>query len=250
MTVIDKIITEERTKSEVEDSHINNMAGVDLRISEKKREKRAEKPHTDRVLKALRDKEKMNRILLDLLAVSVTPKIAERNWRMIDTGRTDLVALMKFGMFDYEPNGNITELGVKDFFEVFEKEFKSILDMSETYEEFSGGGGGYNEGRIYTLGDSTATIQFRYFNPDEAEFGDGHYKSGSRFGNYLRQKINVKLSGDGLQYLRSQGNLVKYILKLYELFPSDATMFDVALDLFNYNQVPKYYFKQYEKGII
>lgn len=247
MTVIDKIITEKRTGSESEEYHINNMVGARLRISEKNNEKRVKESCNDGVLSRLKSGKKTNRILLDLLAVSVTPKRAERNWRMIDTKEENSVMLMKRGMFDFKPNGKITELGVDEFFEFFKKEFEGILDISEKYEEFGGGGVGFNDGRVYTLGESSAKINFRFFNPDKAEFDDGHYKSGSRFDNYLRQKINIKLTGDGLQYLRSQGNLVKYILKLYELFPSDATMFDVALDLFNYNQIPRYYFKQHEK---
>ena len=240
-------MTTKTRQSESERVHINNMGGVTL----KSQRKNTHEVNNIKALERLKAKKPEKRVLLDLCAVSVTPAKCNGNWRMIDTGRsqeTDAVGLMKLGRYDFRPNGRVEFLYIDEFFDFFVKEFDDLLDLSEGYEETGGGGGGYNDGRVYTLGETSARISFRYFNPEKSDLSDADYKTGSKIDNYYRQKINVKLTGDGLQYLRSKGNFIKFVLRLFTIFPCHTTMFDAALDLFNYNQVPKYYSDLYNKG--
>ena len=244
--MVTKMVTKTR-QSESKRSHINNMGGVTLKSQRKK----AHEVNSIKALERLKAKKPEKRVLLDLCAVSVTPAKANNNWTMIDTGRsqeTDAVGLMKFGRYDFRPNGKVEFMYIDEFFDFFTKEFDDLLDLSEKYEETSGGGGGYNDGRVYTLGETSARISFRYFNPEKSDLSDADYKTGSKIENYYRQKINVKLTGDGLQYLRAKGNFMRYVLRLFTLFPCHATMYDAALDLFNYDQVPKYYSDLYNEG--
>lgn len=127
-----------------------------------------------------------------------------------------------------------------------------------------GGGSGYTGGEVFELfGDGVAAdgadhklgrLQMLWCDPAEAGSADDYasrsvYAKDGAEANYVRQKINVKLTGDGLQALRERGLLVAFLLKIWATFRDpEVTMFDGTCDLFNYGFLPKYFADLYEAG--
>lgn len=214
-------INDENLNKKVEGYHINNMVGVNL-ISNRLQ------PSYGGALEGLKKIEKVSRILLDLFAVSINPKTVKNGWK-IEKSKTE--------KWDWKPRGKLDNLLPDDFFKHFIKTFSEIIELDNEYHDI-GGGEGYNAGRKYTIKDTNGTIQFRYFDPSQAD-PDTKYASGSPENNYFRQKINMKITGDGLQELRHRGVLVQFLKKLYEQYECEVTMFDIACDMFNYGLVPK-----------
>lgn len=200
---------------EVEKPHINNMGGERL-------ESDSILPHetlSDRALKAISDGNEFSRVLLDLFAVSITPKIKNSELPL------DYFLEYFFGIFN-------------DLFEIDTFDF---LDMSTS-------GGGYNALRKYSLPDGS-TIQFRFFDPSKSKLSDSDYISGSAFKNYVRQKVNLKLTGNSLQFLRSKGILGVFLKRLFKTFQDlTVTMFDATADFFNYDLQTNYFVNLYQKN--
>ena len=158
-----------------------------------------------------------------------------------------------------------------EFFEWFFKEF-DFLDVARNEDgtlkfEDVGGGQGFNAGRAYEIFSSdrgngedvkNPKLIFRYFDPYKTEGkhieGD-NYKAKSAYtknkaeANYVRQKINMTLSGNALQGLREHGVFMHFFRYLYKCFRDPVvTRFDGTLDLFNYGFKPKYFADLAEKN--
>ena len=197
------------------------------------------------VLESLKLKTQKTRLLLDYFTVTITPKKSKNDWDFIENIGNDNIK--KFGKYDFRPKGKIKELSHDEFFNFFIDYFGDLFDFSEKFEETKGGGGdgGYNYGRIYKLGETSALVHFKTFNPENSKaYKD--YSAGSPHNQFVRQKVMFDLSGDALQYLRSKGRLLKFILRLYKTFPVTVTKFDIAMDYFNYNLTPKYFADLYQ----
>lgn len=224
--------------------HINNMVGLSLTSKIKK----SLYANNDKVSESLKGKNKETRLLLDLLTVTITPKLSKNGWKIIKN--IDNKTIKDHGLYDFKPRGKITELSHDEFFEFFIEYFDDLFDFSKTYDEFGGGGGGdkgggYNYGRMYKLGKTDAFLGFKSFNPDNSDKDDSEYVSGSKHNQFIRQKVRLSLTGNGVQYLRSKGRLLEFIIRLYETFPTTATAFDIAMDFFNYDLTPKYFLDLY-----
>lgn len=220
-------------------NHINNMVGADLTTN------------PDRVngIKALDDistLKKFSRILLDLFAVSLNPKIPKNGWVVTNKKGKKMNEktweIEETEALDWKPSGELVVFMPDDFFKHFQKMFSDLIEFDNDYKDI-GGGDGFNTGRRYTIKDTSGAVQFRYFDPEKSD--KDNYASGSPEENYARQKINLKITGDGLQVLRSKGILVRFLKRLYQTFECDVTMFDIACDLFNYNLVPNDFHKLY-----
>lgn len=207
-------------------NHINNMVGVDDTPN-------PNEPNSTKGLERVKTLKPFTRILLDLFAVSLNPKIPEKGWKIMAENNT----------LDWKPNGRLVTLMPDDLFEFFQNRFKDIIDFDDEPKDI-GGGDGFNAGRKYTMKDTSGAIQFRYFDPKNAK-EDTTYVSGSPEENYVRQKVNLKITGDGLQVLRSRGLLAVFLKRLYQTFECDVTMFDIACDFFNYGIKPNDFHKLY-----
>lgn len=185
-----------------------------------------------------------SRILLDLFAASVSPRVSPKGWHLKEF---DKVIGVK-GNFDpitkhiieQRPNSKMVELMPKDFINFFFSQFNDLLHCNVNDFEVFHDGGGYNSGLRFKLGKTAGVIQFRYFDPEKAD-EDVDYSSGSAYDNYLRQKINIKFEGDGLQTLRTWGVLGEFLQRLWEIFEPSVTMFDDTIDMFNYDFKPRYF---------
>lgn len=221
-------------------NHINNMVGADL----------TSKPHEPNSIKGLegiKNLKKMSRILLDLFAVSLNPKIPKNGWFVTNKKSKKMDEktweIEETDTLDWRPRGELVTFMPADFFDYFQKTFKDLIDLDEEFKDI-GGGDGFNAGRRYTIKDTSGAIQFRYFDPEKAK-DDVTYVTGSPEENYVRQKIHLKITGDGLQVLRSRGLLVTFLKKLYQTFECNVTMFDIACDFFNYGIKPNDFHKLY-----
>lgn len=226
-------ITNSKTQIEQKikgENHINNMVGVDDTLN-------TSQPNGGVVLEAIKNLGKKSRILLDLFAVSINPKTVKNGWK---------IEKDELGKLIWKPKGRLTNLLPDEFFAHFLGVFSEIIELDDEYIDI-GGGEGFNAGRKYTNKDTNGTIQFRYFDPSKSA-PDIVYVSGSAEKNYFRQKINMKLTGDGLQELRHRGILVQFLKELYTQYECDVTMFDATCDMFNYHLVPKDFADLYEKN--
>lgn len=221
-------------------NHINNMVGVDDTP-------KPNEPNSTKALEQVKTLKRFTRILLDLFAVSLNPKIPKNGWfvtnkkgKMMDEKTLEIE---ETNTLDWKPRGELVTFMPADFFNYFQKTFKDLIDLDEDFKDI-GGGDGFNAGRRYTIKDTTGAIQFRYFDPEKAK-DDVTYVTGSPEENYVRQKIHLKITGDGLQVLRSKGLLVTFLKKLYQTFECNVTMFDIACDFFNYGIKPNDFHKLY-----
>lgn len=220
------------SSNEVQRYHINNMVGVDLKPTTSNPD---ESPISS-LLDGISQKRRMSRILLDLFAVSLNPRVSKKGYYFDK----------KDGEIKFRPRGQIDLLLIDDFMTYFFESFSDIVEFNPDYIEI-GGGEGFNAGRKYVIGETSGTMQFRYFDP-ELVSSDKEYASGSAVDNYFRQKINLKLSGDGLQVLREKGLLVKFLKRLYTFFECEVSMFDATCDLFNFDLSPFEFSDLYRAG--
>lgn len=221
-------------------NHINNMVGADLTPN-------PHEPNSTKALEQVKTLKRFTRILLDLFAVSLNPKIPKNGWAVMNKKGKKMNektwVIEETNALDWKPMGKLVTFMPADFFNHFQKTFKDLIDLDEDFKDI-GGGEGFNAGRRYTIKDTTGAIQFRYFDPEKAN-DDVTYVTGSPEENYVRQKINLKITGDGLQVLRSKGLLVTFLKRLYKTFECDVTMFDIACDFFNYDIKPNDFHKLY-----
>ena len=220
--------------------HINNMVGNNPTLD-------LDGANSIKALERIKTKEKVTRILLDLFAVSLNPKIPENGWavtnKKVKKINEKTWEIEETNTLDWKPQGRLVTLMPADFFNHFGKTFADLVDLDDNFKDI-GGGEGFNAGRRYTIKDTEGAIQFRYFDPKQAKEGVT-YASGSPEKNYVRQKINLKITGNGLQVLRSKGVLVTFLKRLYQTYECDVTMFDVACDFFNYGIKPNDFHRLY-----
>lgn len=263
-------------------SRINNMVPADpIPESETESEKVKECPK-NAALKAISAGTRMTRQLIDLFAVSVSPIISNFGWEIgkySDSEHYQKVSINRdmtpehLGWTYTDKQGvrreavtrdNMTLLMPDEFIAWFFARAFPYLAVDMTTREDIGGGEGYTGGQRYQLfsadgkDDKRGRIQFRYFDPtsDAAKArGKGGYVSKSAYtksgaeANYIRQKINVKLTGDGLQELRTRNLLTRFLLDLYFWFRDPAvTMYDIATDFFNFRVMPKYFYDLADAG--
>lgn len=195
-------------------------------------------------LGAISNGRRFTRILLDLFAVSINPKKPKNGWNLV-TKKTE-----ETQKIEWKPKGTLEVLLPDDFIKYFMKCFSDLIEFEEDFEEFVSAGRGYNSGRKYKMKveGSKGAIQFEYFDPEKSEHDDSYYASGSVNDNYVRQKVAMKLTGDGLQVLRAKGVLVPFLLRLYLNFECNVTMFDIALDMFNYKVEPQDFARLYRQN--
>lgn len=232
-------------KIDLESNHINNMVGVGLTFDPKNTQ---ESPYSS-ALESISKKSKFSRVLLDLFAVSLVPKITKNGWKVTKKFVQELdkntLTTKEYDKVDWIPKGQLKVVLPEEFFEYFEKTFSDLVTF-DGFNEIGGGGGGFNIGRKYAINGSKGFIQFRYFDPARA--GEGIvYASGSAEANYIRQKISMKISGDGLQELRNKNTLVRFLKRLYLTFDCETTMFDATCDMFNYGLKPDDFIELYKK---
>lgn len=256
---------------------INNMVPADLSFGTGN----VKENPINRDLKDIAEGKKKTRQLLDLFAVSVTPVIAENGWEIMEKSDPENPKKIGIGR-DLSPElldwyytdsygvdqraKNYSHMILKlprDFFAWFFEAF-DYLEVDLEKPKDIGGGEGYTNGvkyQLFSRGEKEdkkrGCIQFRYFDPDsEASKKNGDkyisksaYSPDARVANYIRQKINIKLTGDGLQELRCRGLLLRFLFDLEFWFREPVvTMYDMALDLFNYGFKPLYFAKLAEKG--
>ena len=269
---------------EAEVSRINNMVPVDLNHGPHHGPQISPKSPKNGALGAISAGLKTTRQLVDLFAVSVSPIISNFGWEIgkySDSEHYQKVSINR----DTEPDhlgwtytdkqgvrreatvrDNMTLLKPDDFVEWFFTAAFPYLAVDMTTREDIGGGEGYTGGQRYQLfsadgkDDKRGRIQFRYFDPDSDAAkarGKGGYVSKSAYtkngaeANYIRQKINIKLTGDGLQELRSRNLLTRFLLDIYFWFRDPVvTMYDIATDFFNYGIMPKYFYDLADAGKI
>lgn len=261
---------------------INNMVPADpILESETESEKLKECPK-NAALKAISAGTRTTRQLIDLFAVSVSPIISNFGWeigRYEDPEHWQKVSINRD--MDPEHQGwtytdkqgvrreavtrdNMTLLMPDEFIAWFFTQAFPYLDVDTATREDIGGGGGYTGGQRFQLfsaggkDDKRGWIQFLYFDPesDAAKArGKGGYVSKSAYtksgaeANYVRQKINIKLTGDGLQELRARNLLTRFLLDMYFRFRDPVvTMYDIATDFFNYGIMPKYFYDLADAG--
>ena len=261
-------------------SRINNMVPADpIMESETESEKVKESPK-NAALKVISAGSRTTRQLIDLFAVSVSPIISNFGWeigRYEDPEHWQKVSINR----DTEPvhlgwtytdkqgvrreatiRDNMTLLMPDEFIAWFFTAAFPYLAVDMTTREDIGGGEGYTGGQRYQLfsadgkDDKRGRIQFRYFDPEsDAARGKGGYVSKSAYtksgaeANYIRQKINIKLTGDGLQELRERNLLIRFLLDIYFRFRDPVvTMYDIATDFFNYGVMPKYFYDLADAG--
>lgn len=263
-------------------SRINNMVPADLTLeSETESEKVKESPK-NAALKAISAGLRTTRQLIDLFAVSVSPIISNfgweigryedpEHWQKVSINRDMTPERQGWTYTDKQgvrreavTRDNMTLLMPDEFIAWFFTRAFPYLDVDMATREDIGGGEGYTGGQRYQLfsadgkDDRRGRIQFRYFDPesDAAKArGRGGYVSKSAYtkngaeANYIRQKINIKLTGDGLQELRTRNLLTRFLLDLYFRFRDPAvTMYDIATDFFNYGAMPKYFYDLADAG--
>lgn len=215
-------------------THINNMGGVAINKSTEK----VQNSSQNRLLLDISKKQRKSRLLIDLFACSISPIISRNGWRKVSLKTVD-EDWNETSKIERRPKGKLEYLLIDDFLAFFFEKTNEYFNCDiEKYEEL-GGGDGFNAGRKYQLGNTSSYIQFRFFDPKKATADK--YQSGSAVDNYFRQKINIKLTGDGLQTLREQKVLNDFFVRLYQVFEPTVTMFDLTLDMFNYVFLPKYF---------
>lgn len=202
----------------LESPHDNNMVGATTKF-DKNIDKNIDKTLLNQHLTDLSKGVRQSRVLVDLLAVSITPKIFD----------SDDFQILPFEEF------------MTYFFDFFE----GIIDVESDFKEFTPYGGGFNSGRRYDLVEG-GSFQVRFFNPDIAD-SEKFYYSGSAFDNYLRQKVSFQFTGDSLQTLRQKGVFFDFLSKLFKtgLFKTVVTMFDATVDLFNFGISSLHFWKLY-----
>lgn len=93
-------------------------------------------------------------------------------------------------------------------------------------------GYGYNTAMAFKS-NTGATLVIKYFDPYISPRDDSEYQEGSKMAYFRRQGVQVQLTGDVLQELRSKGLIYPFILDLRDTFETKATQIDCTLDVFN-----------------
>lgn len=264
-------------------------AGYRPKKSESKNESKNESNELNDVLNSIKKGEKKSRILIDWLSISITPLVPPSGVKNIGTADApirvpvdydpdpELIRLYKDSNYTqpqkfFNRHNNLELELPDDFFDKFFDVF-DFLDVKRDsygkpeYEAF-GANMGYNAGRKYTIFShdkkkdnkvKPATLYFKFFDPDNEKVlsrsemtgyvSRSAYTKNPAVANYIRQRINLSLTGDALQALREHGVFFKFVFTLYQTFLGlSVTRFDATLDLFNYGFKPKYFFNLYNKN--
>lgn len=265
-------------------SRINNMVPADAILESETESEIAKECPKNAALKAISAGLRRTRQLIDLFAVSISPIISNFGWeigRYDDPEHWQKVSINRDMTPEHQgwtytdkqgvrreavTRDNMTLLMPDEFIAWFFARAFPYLDVDMTTREDIGGGGGYTGGQRFQLfsaggkDDKRGWIQFLYFDPDSDAAkarGKGGYVSKSAYtqsgaeANYVRQKINIKLTGDGLQELRARNLLTRFLLDIYFWFRDPVvTMYDIATDFFNYRIMPKYFYDLADAGKI
>lgn len=111
-------------------------------------------------------------------------------------------------------------------------------------------GYGYNTAMAFKS-NTGAILVIKYFDPYISPRDDSEYAEGSKMAYFRRQGVQVQLTGDVLQELRSKGLIYPFILDLKGTFETKATQIDCTLDVFNspdnLNLTPVHFFDLYRQ---
>lgn len=227
------------------------------------------------ILQNIANGDHFSRILLDIFGVSVSPIVSKKGWCLKPDPKTGKPLKRSVGCYKVEDvklfeNGksqqwtrwaSMSVLLPPDFIEWFFNTF-AFLHVAKDSEKDIGGGNGYTGGMSYDLFSDAETdpeqtrrhgrIQFLYCDPSVETDAEDYtarsaYTNNHAMVNYARQRVNIKIGGDGLQAMRERGVMVRFLLNLWKYFRDPkVTMADMTCDLFNYGFQPIYFQELYK----
>lgn len=268
------------------ENHINNMVPPNSKKSPKTTPKTVDSIELEQISRGMKKSRVL--IDLFAASVSPLVNFSGWGYKRDEDGNIRLnkdgsiekfsIGALKGNDVKYEINGqefvfttwdNMVLLKPKEFIRWFFNDPFSFLQVEcdesgQPIGDDIGGGRGYTGGQSFALfskglGKGTrrfGRIQLLYCDPDTQRKNEREteYKSVSNYTlkgtevNYIRQRINIKITGDGLQVLRERKLLMKFLLTLWKYFRDPkVTMFDATCDFFNYGIIPKYFANLYEK---